>query len=102
MPNANYRYGRRKEYEAQLWLNDHGCVAWRSAGSHGPFDITAVETEMCAVRFIQVKTTRGEAMATRWQTEWRRHPPLPVSNLYSQELWMFDRGTKVWDRSCMV
>jgi Holliday junction resolvase len=39
MPNKNYLKGRRLEYEVCKAFKDAGCQAWRSAGSHGPYDV---------------------------------------------------------------
>ena len=39
MPNKNYLKGRRLEYEVCKTFKDAGCQAWRSAGSHGPYDV---------------------------------------------------------------
>lgn len=46
--------GIAAEYQAQRELTAAGYVATRSAGSHGPFDVTAVNGD--EVLFIQVKS----------------------------------------------
>ena len=52
MPN-NYDRGRRLEDLACRDLRKAGYIAQRTAGSHGPWDVTAVGTN--GVRLIQVK-----------------------------------------------
>ena len=54
MPNRQYAKGRRTEYKAMRLLEASGHLAFRTAGSHSPFDIIAV-TSTC-VRFIQLKS----------------------------------------------
>jgi Holliday junction resolvase-like predicted endonuclease len=52
MPN-NYDRGRRLEDLACRDLRKAGYIAQRTAGSHGPWDVTAVNAD--GVRLIQVK-----------------------------------------------
>jgi hypothetical protein len=53
MPNSNYRKGRRMEYAAKKILEAGGYTVIRAAGSHGPFDLVAVDWS--GVILIQVK-----------------------------------------------
>ena len=102
MPNKAYEYGRRKEYESMQYLRDQGHIVFRTAGSHGSFDLICVEGEDCKVRFIQIKATRGASRTKNWKALFEATPPLPESVLYDQELWLYDGDTKTWDRSCVI
>ena len=53
MPNRNYRAGTRLEYLAAKELRAQGYAVVRSAGSHGPWDITAVG--LGHIKLIQIK-----------------------------------------------
>lgn len=55
MPNKNYVNGRRKEYQYIKLLEDNGFIAFRSAGSHSPFDVIGVHLEKSIIIFIQGK-----------------------------------------------
>jgi len=55
MPNKNYIKGRRKEY---LWVNkmkELGFIAQRTAGSHSPVDVIAINPETKQIKLIQCK-----------------------------------------------
>jgi hypothetical protein len=43
MPNKNYINGRRFEYKVRDAYKALGYVALRSAGSHSPYDVIALE-----------------------------------------------------------
>ena len=61
MPNPNYVKGRRKEYQI---VNRHkalGHISFRSAGSHSPVDVTAIDTENKIIHFIQSKVGKISA-----------------------------------------
>lgn len=56
MPNPNYIKGRKKEYKICKQLRDQGyVVVQRTAGSHSPIDIFAINKEDKEVLFIQSK-----------------------------------------------
>ena len=56
MPNLNYRRGA--DYER--WIVNHfrnkGWLAFRSAGSHSPIDVIAVDPLSGEIKLIQAKT----------------------------------------------
>lgn len=56
MPNRNYQRGRRYEYKVMRDLEECGYHAYRTAGSHGAFDVIAWHTRHTKVLFIQVKS----------------------------------------------
>jgi len=49
-----YEIGREREYHIADMLRDEGYLVMRTAGSHSPFDLVAVNGEQ--VRFVQVQT----------------------------------------------
>ena len=55
MPNKNYIKGRRKEYKIVHEFRDIGCVAFRSAGSHSPIDVVAINPLKKIINLIQCK-----------------------------------------------
>ena len=56
MPNKNYIKGRRKEYKILHKLKDNGFdIVQRTAGSHSPFDIIAIDIKNKKIRLIQCK-----------------------------------------------
>ena len=56
MPNKNYLKGRRKEWKTCKELKEDGfIIAQRSAGSHSPIDVFAINKEKKLIKFIQCK-----------------------------------------------
>ena len=56
MPNKHYVKGRRKEYAIVNSLKDEGyIIAQRTAGSHSPIDVFAINKEKKLIKFIQAK-----------------------------------------------
>jgi len=56
MTNLNYRRGRRKEYRIVKQLKQDGYdIAQRSAGSHSPVDVWAIDTTNKRIMLVQVK-----------------------------------------------
>lgn len=55
MPNKNYLKGRRKEYKICNNLKAKGYIAQRTAGSHSPFDVIAIDTKTRIIYLIQAK-----------------------------------------------
>lgn len=53
MTNKNYESGRRFEYRVKQYLEKYGFLVMRTAGSHSPFDLMAVNTSW--VLLIQCK-----------------------------------------------
>lgn len=52
---SNRRKGAEIEYEAMHTLERMGYIVMRSSGSHGPFDLCAIDDDH--VRLIQVKAS---------------------------------------------
>lgn len=55
MPNKNYIKGRRKEYKIVNQCKEKGFIAFRSAGSHSPVDVVAINPGTKQIRLIQAK-----------------------------------------------
>lgn len=56
MPNKNYESGRRYEYKIVHSLKKAGFdIVFRSAGSHGPIDVVAIDTSNRTMLFVQAK-----------------------------------------------
>jgi len=56
MPNRMYEKGRRKEYKiVNLFKSWDYDVAQRTAGSHGPFDIIAINAKEKIIKLVQCK-----------------------------------------------
>lgn len=57
MPNKNYIRGRAWEYEVMKFALEAGAsMVFRTAGSHGPYDIIAFYPETRIVNLTQCKT----------------------------------------------
>lgn len=55
MPNKNYVKGRAKEYKYVNMMRKKGFIAQRSAGSHSPIDVFAINVKTKEIRLIQCK-----------------------------------------------
>lgn len=56
MPNKNYLKGRQKEWRTCQKLKKEGFkIVQRSAGSHSPVDIFAIDKLTKVIRFVQCK-----------------------------------------------
>lgn len=57
MARTLYEQGRNKEYSVMKKLRRDGYYAIRSAGSHGLFDVIAIDHEKKEILLIQVKAS---------------------------------------------
>ena len=87
--STNYRRGRAYEYRAIRQLQAEGYYAGRSAGSHGLFDVWAINGFRW--RLIQVKS--GRARMTR--AEQAAFRELPVPERTTKEIWTYKKGLTV-------
>ena len=56
MPNKNYVKGRAKEYKICKKLKEEGFdITQRTAGSHSPIDVIAINKSLRTIKFIQAK-----------------------------------------------
>lgn len=66
MPNSNYVKGRRKEYAIVKDLKDEGFhIAQRSAGSHSPIDVFAINKRTKTIKFVQSKPDNFSTRETK-------------------------------------
>ncbi len=66
MPNKNYVKGRAKEYRITKMLKADGyTIAQRTAGSHSPIDIFAINRKIRKIKFIQSKPDNF----SRWEAK---------------------------------
>ena len=70
MTNKNYINGRAREYRFKKALESEGMKVFRMSGSHGEFDLIALNLEAGIINFIQVKPTSLSVKAkTRLQSK---------------------------------
>jgi Holliday junction resolvase len=55
MANKKYQKGVRLERKVVNEARAAGCIAFRSAGSHSPFDVVILDLEKKKIAFIQCK-----------------------------------------------
>ncbi|SHF60874.1 holliday junction resolvase [Desulfofundulus australicus DSM 11792] len=87
---TNYRRGYLAERKAVKVLEAAGYVVARTAGSHSPFDVVAVNTN--GIRLIQVKRVKEggfTAVLEAAREEIRRVPKVPG---VSREVWIWLDG----------
>lgn len=66
MGNKNYEKGRRKEYKIVKAFKQSGCeIAQRTAGSHSPIDVFAINEKEKTIYFVQAKPDDYSDSATR-------------------------------------
>lgn len=53
--NKAYIAGRNFEYKIKKLLEERGYVVLRTAGSHGPFDLVAIDSQHKTILLIQCK-----------------------------------------------
>ena len=87
---TNYSRGRYYEYKAKKELEAQGYTILRSAGSHGPWDLTAFKDEE-PVRCVQIKYTKSERGMKRLLNTFK---PILVrgQSHYQTELWVWFKG----------
>lgn len=85
---TNYQRGRDKEYEVIKILEKAGYTAFRTAGSHGVFDVIAINP--LGTRFIQVKREKKPASYDN-DIEAVQGVALPPHS--TAELWVWRDGT---------
>ena len=66
MPNRNYIKGRRKEYKLCKELRELGYeIVQRTAGSHSPIDLFAIDRLNRKILFIQAKPNNYSESKTK-------------------------------------
>ena len=92
MANKNYQAGRRKEWQVQEMLEKVGYKTTRSSGSHGLWDVCAVNEN--EVRLIQVKYTEGNGIGIS-EVDLEPFELFKVPMNTSKELWTFKKGNNI-------
>lgn len=59
MPNKNYRKGADRERKIVNEFKDQGWISFRSAGSHSPIDVVAINPSFGVIKLIQMKTGKS-------------------------------------------
>jgi Holliday junction resolvase len=54
MPRSPYKKGARYEYYVKQLLEEKGYLVVRTAGSHGPFDLIAIDRKRGEILLVQV------------------------------------------------
>lgn len=54
--NRNYQKGVRLERKIVNEARADGCISFRSAGSHSPFDVVIVDLKLRKIAFVQCKS----------------------------------------------
>jgi Holliday junction resolvase len=54
----SYTKGARLEYAVVNQYKNKGCIAFRSAGSHSPFDVVAIMPNVMKIVLIQCKNSK--------------------------------------------
>lgn len=86
-PNRKYQKGVRKERQTVHYLEDMGVVAFRSAGSHSPFDVVGVCWNR--VFLIQVKAGKKPSRAEFEQLRAIKTPPI---DWVTKQMWFWADG----------
>jgi Holliday junction resolvase len=58
VPRSPYRKGARYEYYVKRLLEEKGYLVFRTAGSHGPFDLIAFDVQNKVILLVQVKKSK--------------------------------------------
>ena len=59
MAGKAYRKGAKYEYYVKKTLEEKGYLVVRSAGSHGPFDLVAIDIKKREILLVQVKKRKN-------------------------------------------
>ena len=87
---THYQKGVRLEREVIQLFKENGYTAFRTAGSHSPFDVVLVKTteenkKICFVAFVQCKVSklRSNKTGDTWPDS-QRHSPEQLPKLLSK------------------
>jgi Holliday junction resolvase len=74
MPNKNYLRGRRFEWQLKKDLEEQGYLVFRTAGSHGLFDLIGLDKNGKPL-LIQCKVTKNDKNIKTLIKEFRKSLP---------------------------
>jgi Holliday junction resolvase len=86
---TNYTRGRAFEYEIVKYFKNLGYLAYRSAGSHSPVDVTAISE--AKVYLIQAKVTKRKLNPTNislYDSALLKLQKLPANPIVVKQLWV--------------
>lgn len=86
----NYRRGYLIERRACKLLEQAGYVVARTAGSHSPFDVVAVNAN--GVRLIQVKRLKEGSLTAVLEAAREEIRQVPKAQNVSREVWIWVDG----------
>jgi len=94
MPNKKYIRGRAYEYKAKRVLEEQGYTVIRASGSHGKWDLMAVQEEEPdrPVRCIQIKVTKSELGLNRLLKAFKAESSTEAPFHWQYELWVHFKG----------
>ena len=90
MGQTNYQKGYRLELRAAKELRAHGYYVIRSAGSHGPADVIALNSSRIII--IQIGTTGSKGPKDE---DLLRRVPAPSGTL--RQIWLWDKNARQWE-----
>jgi hypothetical protein len=80
-PNRNYIAGRAFEYKIMAQWKAKDNIVMRTAGSHGPFDVIAIDPgHVCTL--IQCKRVAKMGQANALIEKWKTNPPIKQGNYH--------------------
>lgn len=83
-----YQIGYRAEAKAKDILKDWGYIPFRTAGSHGPFDLIGINAAQCIG--VQVKVCPFKKLPT-FNNEKKFLGELRVPANFKKELWVWEK-----------
>lgn len=94
MVNHNYRRGANFERKIANKLRQKGYYVMRSSGSHGIFDLIAIDFKSGHIKFIQIKNYQiGKKKFQRISEEIRALAPQPAAEVSFYVLEHAGKGT---------
>lgn len=99
MSPTRYQQGRDAEYRAANELADEDYCSGRFAGSHGDGDVVAWDRTM--IRFIQVKTFRGQRVPS-YAADIAELAAMTLPPNATAELWVRRVGQRGWHQQLVI
>ena len=97
MTNKNYRRGYAKEREVVLAARKQGYIAYRSAGSHSPIDVTVIQPNK--IQLLQLKRVKRKYY--NFDKDIKQLESFKAPACATKELWIYrdyeKRGNK-WQK----
>lgn len=100
MPNNNYRNGAAYERRIATKLKQKGYYVMRSSGSHGIFDLIAIDFNSGHIMFIQLKNYAiGKKEFQRISEEIKALAPQPAAEV---SFYILEHAGKGTDRMTLI